>query len=618
MKNGRHVLVAVMLMHVAAFAQTTQIIPAASIEDRVLGWMNVYSPPAARKPVQVDDKLYSVAQLSIADSLAAWMQASYVPQKGLGQIRATVSPKLGLYNQADAARPQTYGAYAKTFTELKYDASRKLVPATDSHVRWSIVANGLDFGEPLQVLNTPTQFYFLMPLFGEPIVGRDDDPAVRLRRRHDLSAHPVLKRYTTYFNYQMYSSQYANSSNVLLSRDNRLPFIKITRAEYLDKLAEAVERRHLKEKEDATRSWPEGNTRTKALTDADERHQKRRGILRSTRAKYQARLSETAEVSSLQPSVLLENNPDLFDGQRASERRYPVYKVDPALAEQAKTGGPQWILVSWDGNPNEPIGHQLHDAILNNFDFDYLYNFFFDPARVKGQPYKPLRSPNASAVVVTTEASAAAKTNAANPGVHFFDDFSTTVAGQKPVGWSGSTAGAVTTLDGLSGNWALMAGEANLLMPDRLTRPLPRDFTLSYDLVAAQNFTWGAKGLTLQLLSAKSARSAEWSFRLRLRPGFDGRDGEAVIEAKFPAGYMSETKWVAATGFSNNKKHNRIAVSIKKTGEMLQVFIDSNKIAEYPKAVPPDLLFTAVSFLAGGNHGENDKFYLGNIKISKE
>ena len=80
MKNCKCVLAAVMLIHPATFAQTTQIVPAASIEDAVIGWINVYSFTGVRKPQRVDDKLYCAAQLSIADSLATWIQASYVPK----------------------------------------------------------------------------------------------------------------------------------------------------------------------------------------------------------------------------------------------------------------------------------------------------------------------------------------------------------------------------------------------------------------------------------------------------------------------------------------------------------------------------------------------------------
>ncbi len=93
---------------------------------------------------------------------------------------------------------------------------------------------------------------------------------------------------------------------------------------------------------------------------------------------------------------MLENNPDVFDEAGAAARRFPVYKIDPAPAALAKSDAPQWILVLWDGNiATDPIAKQLHDAILNNFNFDYLYDFVFNPETVKGQPYKPLRAPAA-------------------------------------------------------------------------------------------------------------------------------------------------------------------------------------------------------------------------------
>ena len=62
-----------------------------------------------------------------------------------------------------------------------------------------------------------------------------------------------------------------------------------------------------------------------------------------------------------------------------------------------------------------------------------------------------------------------------------------------------------------------------------------------------------------------------------------------------------ERKWYVAKGFSNNKKYNRITVTIKKSGEMLQVFIDKDKIAEYQKAIPAAHLFNALSFDCNGN-----------------
>ena len=132
------------------------------------------------------------------------------------------------------------------------------------------------------------------------------------------------------------------------------------------------------------------------------------------------------------------------------------------------------------------------------------------------------------------------------------------------MGWSVGTAGIVTTLEGYPGGWAVLGGTSDVLIPNQLRKPLPQNFSISYELI------------------------------------------------------LSGTKWVAAPGFSNNKKYNHIRVAIKKIGETMQVFIDDNKIVEYEKAIPSGLLFNAMSFTLAGSHGENDKFYISNIKIIKE
>jgi hypothetical protein len=224
--------------------------------------------------------------------------------------------------------------------------------------------------------------------------------------------------------------------------------------------------------------------------------------------------------------------------------------------------------------------------------------------------------------VVVTEASEARKSNIADKNTFFFEDFSTTVIGKNPIGWrsdlgSQGNKSVIARLDGLDGNWAVI--EDYKITPNQLKKPLPQNFTLRVDLVASQNFTWGAKGLTFELSKETSPGNAESYLKLKLRPGYDGKDGEATLETKFPSppGYSNETKWLVASGFSNNKKNNLITVTIKKMGETLQVFIDKNKIADYEKAIPTALLFNTMSF-SSGNSGANDKFYISNIKITKD
>ncbi len=222
--------------------------------------------------------------------------------------------------------------------------------------------------------------------------------------------------------------------------------------------------------------------------------------------------------------------------------------------------------------------------------------------------------------MAVTEASEASKKNTADKNIHFFEDFSTTGVGKKPTAWRsvyGLEGGIVKKLDGLEGNWVLITD--NIITPNQLKKPLPQNFTLTFDLVASQNFTWGAKRLHFKLAKETSPGNEESFLDLGLRPGYDGRDGDASLETKFPSppGYSNGANSFIAPGFSNNKKNNRITVTIKKKEETLQVFIDNTKIAEYEKAIPAAHLFNALSFYSY-NLGTNDKYYISNIKIMKD
>jgi hypothetical protein len=104
---------------------------------------------------------------------------------------------------------------------------------------------------------------------------------------------------------------------------------------------------------------------------------------------------------------------------------------------------------------------------------------------------------------------------------------------------------------------------------------------------------------------------------VRVRPGFDGRQGEVTIEGEFPGvqGFVSGSKFVGAPGFSNDAVHNRITVTLKKKGDLLQVFIGHTKVAEYEKGIPAGLQFDAISFDLSGTSPE-DRMFIGNIRIA--
>lgn len=596
----------------SATAPSAQAIPPKSLEGQVLGWIKIYDYKGATAPLTIDARVYSPAQLSIAQLFANWMQASYLPTGALGDVIQIRNEKLGLYNQNTAALPQAYGALAKLYTTLKYGANKKIELLTTDSMRWGMEANGF-YGFGADAISTPEHYYFTLPTFVQQGYGPALDEAT------DVSRHPVLRQFPTLY---VRNSATGNQRVVVLTKDHRLPFVTITKGQYLDALGVAIGRKRSADLKKITEAEQGDQKRIDiAMKDVDARTAKRVAALATNREKYKTRLQETAEIWTDQPDVMLENYPDVFEGNGGTSKRLAVYTIDPRVAELCKTDAPQWIVMYWTAQLNDPVSLSLHEAILNNVNFQYIYDYFFDPAKVKGQPYKPLRSPSAVEPIVVAKASDATGRNATDPAVHFFDDFSSGVVGKKPLNWhstldnTGATS-VITELKGLDGHWASMGGMQ--LTPTAMKTPLPSDFEVSYDIVAAQNYRWGARGLTLKLSRTPAGGTRESFLSVRIRPGFGGREGEVVIEGQFPGApeYLSGTKYVGAPGFSNDAVNNRVTVTLKKKGDLLQVFIGQTKVAEYLKGIPAGLQFDALSFDLTGASAD-DKMFIGNIRIAK-
>ncbi|HEX5169172.1 MAG TPA: hypothetical protein VFW11_08345 [Cyclobacteriaceae bacterium] len=588
-----------------SFAQSAQ----QSIEESEPGWYKIYHFKGAAEVKKLDNRVFSIAQLSVCDSLANWMQASYWPKAGIGDIKKNFFPKASPYSPYNVAWPQGYGATAYIW-DVSYNAQGKLERIQETQTLWDISANLIP-GWPIRDLSTTTRYYFTIPSFE----GYDD-----VKKIQDLSNVPGLKPYITFWEKNIEAGN--GTENVLLCKDNKSPFIRITKGEYLTLLEAAIPRAYEKEKKEIEEK-NRGDQRSVEyfMKYLDEKNARRATCLKNNQAKYKTRSSETAEVFTPQPDIMLENYADIFEGNGGNSFRYPVYTIDPAVVELCKKDKPQWILVSWNWAPGSAKEKYMHESIINNFNFNYVYNFFFYPEKVKGQPYRPMRPPRAKEAVVVLAKSESSAKAALNKNVHFFEDFSTTAMGKKPNGWYAKAGGTglssiVTSIDGTPDKWVVIEG--NSIIANSLTKPLPKNFTLSYDMMVPENFTWGAKGLVLLLSREKTAGVADAFIRLKLRPGSGGADGEAEFETKFPSGYANGTKWYVATGFSNNKKINRINVIIKKSGEDLQLLIDNKTIAEYDKGVPAELLFNALSFDMSRSDGETEKFYVSNIKITKE
>jgi len=591
-----------------------------SIADIDIGWMEIRKHTTLPKGKQLGDRIYSAKQIDNCEKFVEWMQQSYLPRGCLGNATyyQNYIPKFNgnnsrlgnAINMNAQALPLMYGAQTKIHMFLKKDEKEKFVPQTGHGEFWYIEANQLQhISKPVWFISSAEEYYFVLPDFTSNPKGYDADD----KAESNLLGFANHKNIEGYKHFYIPPKTIGDEQGyvVIMTKDNNeLPFEKITIGEFF---TQAEKQLPVWQKVDPTS--PENFARAqKNLARLKEKYKNKWNDI--------AELQLSAEISFFTFVNATEGYDDMFDNKQGAHTTFPILKIKKATLELCKKDQPQWLVIRWTvGMPNQAFNLHLHESVMNNFNFKYAYDYFFDPEKVKGQPYKPLRSPTYKEAVLTSEGSEATKKNTTDKNIHFFEDFSTSAIGKKPIDWQSTLALGTTTVvtkrDGLDGNWAIMANY--IIRPTQLKTPLPQNFTLSYDMVVAQNFTWGATGLTLKLSKEISRDNAESYLELKLRPGFDGRDGEATLETKFPnpPGYSNGTKWYAAPGFSNNKKNNRITVTIKKKDEMLQLFVDKTKIAEYEKAIPAAHLFNAMSFTSY-NSGENDKYYISNIKITKD
>lgn len=220
-----------------------------------------------------------------------------------------------------------------------------------------------------------------------------------------------------------------------------------------------------------------------------------------------------------------------------------------------------------------------------------------------------------------TEKSTDAKKMEADAAVFYFDDFSSTSAGQKPNGWKSelnaeAKPATVITIKDRKEKWLEIKGQY-FVLPQNIKMPLPQNFELSFDLAVPKDISWGAKALELYLCTQNKLDETNPFLKLRFRAGFSGRPGELTLEGKLGTGYFTGSKVFDATGFSNDKEFNNIKVRLVKKDEMLQLFFGNNKIAEIPKGLPAAALFNWVQFKHLNSDADNQKYFITNFKITK-
>ena len=618
------------LLLTISFAQTN---PGQRIQDSVIGWWDNAYFDNKLKP---DNTPLQKKKIAIVDKFVEWMKKSYTPVGGLGTITRYVNK-----NNYSVL----FMVWDVSFKKEWLDAKGRFKPIDEQNTKFRISANTIPGGYGIPFINTSTQYLFTWPPNGYSV---KNNPA----QETSLSDNSNTGKFLTRVN---------EVNTVYLVPGNQLPFVPVSKGELLQLAEDAVGRQLQAEKEDVENKWP-GNI--KAQQEAFEyrkiKIEKYRVNIQKLREKHKNSLNEPAVLRTMQPSIYsFEMSPDPFaisQYEETSKQYFPVYKIEPAALEKCKTDQPQWIAVSFPYETKED-GNQLHEmykAITENFNYEYVYNYFFDPEKVKGKPYKPANEEQLNARLdgyrKTSHVQEKTPINSLPANVYFLDDFTGNADGSKPAGWFFSTYGKhsmVTTLKNNAGRWVQL-GYNNPLSSTGIKKPLPENFTLEYDLATDGEFSSATGGAASLILTTRPSNTdgSENIYNNGTRVNIDIASGNETgyennnyngnikidIHSAPSVNMQNSSEGIFYTyplrEFTDKKTKVHVAVKVK--GAILTVFINNKQVAvstdfkmTYGGAciscgLPAGTRFNGIFWKNTTSDAENVKVYISNVKITTD
>lgn len=601
------------------------------IQDTVIGWWykSVVGKP---KPFQYLGRDFSIKQQELMNTVIEWMKKSYIPVAGIGTFRPMI------YTDTYSHLPHMYGVDFRVWNvglEKQWlDEKGFCKPIPEEYTQFQVNANAIPGGTPISFVNTPDQYLFAWMTDG--YAESEQFYQKRINNNADPKIHPNIYKYLTCIN---------NVHTVYLVPGNKLPVTPVSIGEYLNIVDAAIDR-------DKNYDQATHNKIRKAVSDLKE--------------KYKKSLSDPAILGHSQPALLdYDGYSDPFEFQastRIFKHYYPVYKITPSVLEKCKSDQPQWMAISFPYEVKEDSNqlYELYRALTENFNYDYAYNYFFDPEKVKGQIYKPINEESLKARLDDYRKRSYWKNpnegKPLPPNIHFMDDFSSNTEGSKPSGWYSSTRGkhpVVTTVRNLPGKWVQLGYENDFSPNTSLKKPLPENFSVEFDAATDEFSSRTGGAVTLYLssygtsLNGKENKDGNGTvLTINLKSGNEADytnnnySGNAVIKINSVPepnvdNYGSGISFTYQLREFTNKK-TKVHVKLKVKNGEVTLFINEKQVMEtkdfktaYGKpciscGVPAHTQFRILYFDNTTNdwgvEGKSDgvDVYISNVKIIKE
>jgi hypothetical protein len=621
-----------------------QLTPEQRIQDSVIGWWSVL-PQKATTAITKNGYTFSVAQQEHLNDIIRWMHKTYSPVGGLGTFKKDFDADQGIKRYP----PHVYGiefrVWNVTYDKRWMTPDGKFKPVSEEYTPFFVSANFIPESRPVVFLNNDNRYVFTVPPDGS-----GGEQLKESRKSSDPRIHPNVYPYVTR------QSEY---QVVYLVPGNTLPVKTVTKGELLDMAESSIENVLKAEWEKVKTQFSDAKVAQEAFNTRKKGIEQHRIYIQQLRKKHQQSLDQPAIVGAADLTVYgfdFDRDPfEITDIEKQRKQYYTVHEYTKELLDKCRTDQPQWIAIAVpfktreDGNQE----FEMYTSVIENFNYAYVYNYFFDPAKVKGLSYAPANEASLTARLNAYRKkgaeTAAASSNVSAPGLLYEDGFAANSIGSAPKGWyinSIGEASYVTSVKSEPGKW-LKLGYNNPVSPSVLKKPLPKNFSLSFD-IATDEFssrTGGAVTLymsTYPLLGSgveNKAKDGAW-LKLTITSGNandlsnNNFSGAAKLELHTDPPRFRENfnegafLTMALADFSDKKRKASVQLTVIN-GE-IRLLINNHPIVSSLKdmklsyggectdcRIPDGLFVNTVRWENSTNNAKETGAYISNVKIRR-
>ena len=626
------------------FGATAQRTKDSQLEDSIFSWKGI--PKLNPKAYS---RTFTPAQLKQPELFARWLQQSYVPIGALDYSYALAEP-----NKKEEVQPYASGINAAMWTAMWDNSFKKVIrqPHTENPIY--LLTNNIIDAEPIPMLTIPGRPVFMRrsPELEKAFMGSSEKKN-QFVRELKLEQHPQIGNYLIQY-FGCDGDGCLPRVAVYLAPGNKLPIRALSKGEVLDMCEQAIPR-----EADKAREKISGENRAygaaaeqKWITHFNEETIPRwKSGIQKLRTRYGNALQEPAELKTSNGIAMINfyNGDDIFDIEESRRKKlntYGIYTYTDGVLDKSRQDTPLWVCISW--NPTDqnhaPYAREIHRSMITHFNFDYVFNYFFNPEKVKNKSYQILndeiqKAHLAAYKVPKNKQPAVSKNLPAT--VYYYEDFSENNPGEKPTGWFIPSVGSpsiIATPDGETGNWVKIG--QHRLMPSSNGKQLPENFKMEFDVATDKNFTTNSGGSFLLRIHNKLL-TPNGDYKDAPKQVFidlDARSGNEKFSQN-PAGYTriratytgmpTAIRYAAKEQYSNDfsNKKNRVHFTIIKMGSKLTAMIDGKPIEAIDKngkpipgfnELPEGIRFSSFYYENSTNSSVKQVgIYVTNIKITQ-